>query len=166
MRRLVVLALASCLGFMGALLVAGAATAHQSGCHRWHSCPSDSGSYVCGDLGYACQYPSDPTYPDPTYVDPPTYTPPTYTPPTYTPASGTCDDATVRSSYRGPYAVANRRYAQCSLEMALGPDSLPSCSGSGRKAKWQCTIYNSSSGRFQRVWLHVTPRGMNVITPR
>lgn len=26
--------------------------AHQSGCHRWHSCPSDSGSYVCGDKGY------------------------------------------------------------------------------------------------------------------
>ena len=26
--------------------------AHQSGCHRWHSCPSDTGSYVCGDLGY------------------------------------------------------------------------------------------------------------------
>jgi len=25
---------------------------HQDGCHRWHSCPSDSGSYVCGDLGY------------------------------------------------------------------------------------------------------------------
>ncbi len=24
---------------------------HQDGCHRWHSCPSDSGSYVCGDLG-------------------------------------------------------------------------------------------------------------------
>lgn len=28
------------------------AYAHQSGCHRWHSCPSDSGSYTCGDLGY------------------------------------------------------------------------------------------------------------------
>lgn len=27
-------------------------SAHQDGCHRWHSCPSDSGSYVCGDLGY------------------------------------------------------------------------------------------------------------------
>ena len=26
--------------------------AHRSGCHRWHSCPSDSGSYECGDLGY------------------------------------------------------------------------------------------------------------------
>jgi len=32
--------------------------AHQSGCHRWHSCPSDSGSYVCGDLGYYSQCPS------------------------------------------------------------------------------------------------------------
>jgi hypothetical protein len=39
------------------------AEAHQSGCHRWHSCPSDTGSYVCGDLGYACQYPTYPTYP-------------------------------------------------------------------------------------------------------
>lgn len=28
------------------------AAAHQSGCHRWHSCPSDTGSYICGDLGY------------------------------------------------------------------------------------------------------------------
>jgi endonuclease YncB( thermonuclease family) len=25
---------------------------HRDGCHRWHSCPSDSGGYVCGDLGY------------------------------------------------------------------------------------------------------------------
>lgn len=36
------------------------ASAHRSGCHRWHSCPSDTGSYTCGDLGYPCQYP---TYP-------------------------------------------------------------------------------------------------------
>lgn len=28
------------------------AFAHQSRCHMWHSCPSDTGSYVCGDLGY------------------------------------------------------------------------------------------------------------------
>lgn len=28
------------------------AFAHRSGCHRWHSCPSDSGSYSCGDTGY------------------------------------------------------------------------------------------------------------------
>lgn len=32
--------------------VGSLAEAHRSGCHRWHSCPSDSGSYVCGDLGY------------------------------------------------------------------------------------------------------------------
>jgi hypothetical protein len=28
------------------------ALAHQNGCHRWHSCESDTGNYVCGDLGY------------------------------------------------------------------------------------------------------------------
>jgi hypothetical protein len=33
------------------------ASAHRSGCHRWHSCPSDSGSYVCGDLGYYSECP-------------------------------------------------------------------------------------------------------------
>jgi hypothetical protein len=58
--------------------------AHQSGCHRWHSCPSDTGSYTCGDLGYACQYPSDPTS---TYTDPYTYTPTT---PTF--IDKNCDD--------------------------------------------------------------------------
>src|SRR3989344_7576618 len=36
------------------------ASAHRSGCHRWHSCPSDSGSYTCGDAGHPCAYP---TYP-------------------------------------------------------------------------------------------------------
>ncbi|CAM3440441.1 SH3b domain-containing protein [Deinococcus saxicola] len=34
------------------------AQAHRSGCHRWHSCPSDSGSYACGDLGYTSGCPS------------------------------------------------------------------------------------------------------------
>jgi hypothetical protein len=31
------------------------AFAHRSGCHRWHSCPSDRGTYTCGDLGYCGQ---------------------------------------------------------------------------------------------------------------
>ncbi|MEU1090944.1 LPXTG cell wall anchor domain-containing protein [Streptomyces sp. NPDC005892] len=41
---------------------ASPAMAHRDGCHRWHSCPSDSGSYVCGDLGYfsECGYSSLP----------------------------------------------------------------------------------------------------------
>jgi len=50
------------------LLVGGAmpAVAHRDGCHRWHSCPSDSGSYVCGDLGYTSQCPgtTETTVPD------------------------------------------------------------------------------------------------------
>lgn len=31
-----------------------AALAHRSGCHNLHTCPSDSNTYVCGDLGFAC----------------------------------------------------------------------------------------------------------------
>lgn len=33
--------------------------AHRDGCHRWHSCPSDSGSYTCGDLGYSTYCPTN-----------------------------------------------------------------------------------------------------------
>lgn len=29
---------------------------HQSGCHAWHSCPSDHGTYVCGDTGHGCNF--------------------------------------------------------------------------------------------------------------
>ncbi len=40
-------------------LTNGTASAHRDGCHRWHSCPSDSGSYVCGDLGYDSECPKE-----------------------------------------------------------------------------------------------------------
>jgi hypothetical protein len=43
------------VSIFGVALLASPAVAHQSGCHRWHSCPSDTGSYVCGDLGYDSQ---------------------------------------------------------------------------------------------------------------
>src|SRR5947207_10273661 len=33
--------------------------AHRSGCHRWHSCPSDTGSYVCGDTGHCSACPDN-----------------------------------------------------------------------------------------------------------
>ena len=49
-----------CLVFLGLILIINPAFAHRSGCHRWHSCPSDSGSYTCGDAGHPCLYP---TYP-------------------------------------------------------------------------------------------------------
>ena len=32
---------------------------HSSGCHSWHSCPSDSGTYVCGDKGKCSQCPDN-----------------------------------------------------------------------------------------------------------
>ena len=42
------------------ILLSSSATAHRSGCHRWHSCPSDRGTYVCGDLGYRNYCPRKP----------------------------------------------------------------------------------------------------------
>lgn len=41
--------------------------AHQSGCHRWHSCPSDSDSYSCGDLGYDSECGMYEVYEEPDY---------------------------------------------------------------------------------------------------
>ncbi len=50
------------VAFGGVVLLAAlipVADAHRSGCHRWHSCSSDTGSYVCGDLGYCSQCPDN-----------------------------------------------------------------------------------------------------------
>jgi hypothetical protein len=33
--------------------------AHNSTCHMWHSCPPDSGSYICGGLGLCSQCPDN-----------------------------------------------------------------------------------------------------------
>ncbi len=57
------------LGLVAALLLVlfvipyHSADAHRSGCHRWHSCPSDTGSYICGDLGYYSECPTTPAAP-------------------------------------------------------------------------------------------------------
>lgn len=56
------------------LYLGGSVFAHRSGCHRWHSCPSDSGSYTCGDLGYPCRYGTWPESSNYIFV-PPTPTP-------------------------------------------------------------------------------------------
>src|SRR5262245_55148171 len=52
------------VGAAGVLLLAlGALTAdvaaHVDGCHRWHSCPSDDGGYVCGDRGHCSECPDN-----------------------------------------------------------------------------------------------------------
>ncbi len=41
------------LGSLVVLMLPAKVGAHRSGCHAWHSCPSDSGSYVCGDTGHS-----------------------------------------------------------------------------------------------------------------
>lgn len=62
MKRFLIFAL---LALVAALIViAPPASAHRSGCHRWHSCPSDSGSYVCGDTGHS-NYCGNSTYQTP-----------------------------------------------------------------------------------------------------
>jgi len=35
------------------------ALAHRDPCHRWHSCPSDRGTYTCGDTRRCSQYPNN-----------------------------------------------------------------------------------------------------------
>jgi len=39
--------------------ISSVALAASSGCYRWHSCPSATGSYICGDLGYCGQCPDN-----------------------------------------------------------------------------------------------------------
>ncbi|WP_327267677.1 hypothetical protein OG233_03510 [Streptomyces sp. NBC_01218] len=51
LRRAVMALLALLVAATALGVGASPAMAHRDGCHRWHSCPSDSGSYVCGDLG-------------------------------------------------------------------------------------------------------------------
>ncbi len=41
------------------LLLMPFVAAHQSGCHSRHSCPSDRGTYVCGDLGDCSRCPDN-----------------------------------------------------------------------------------------------------------
>lgn len=43
-----------CLIITVSVAVPSLALAHRSGCHNLHTCPSDSNTYVCGDLGYPC----------------------------------------------------------------------------------------------------------------
>jgi micrococcal nuclease len=45
--------------FLVLLLFPTYAHAHRSGCHRWHSCPSDRGTYICGDTGHCSQCPDN-----------------------------------------------------------------------------------------------------------
>lgn len=47
------------MAFFTTVIWISPAASHRSGCHRWHACPSDTGSYVCGDLGSCSQCPDN-----------------------------------------------------------------------------------------------------------
>ncbi len=64
LNRVKLIALVLILSFSGSGV--NQALAHRDGCHSWHSCPSDTGSYVCGDRGYYSECPSQPPAPTPT----------------------------------------------------------------------------------------------------
>ena len=49
----VILVFIALVGGLSITVQSSQVSAHRSGCHRWHSCPSDSGSYTCGDTGYS-----------------------------------------------------------------------------------------------------------------
>jgi phosphatidylserine/phosphatidylglycerophosphate/cardiolipin synthase-like enzyme len=44
------------MGFLGGAAIV---LAHKDPCHQWHACPSDTGSYVCGDKGRCDQCPDN-----------------------------------------------------------------------------------------------------------
>jgi hypothetical protein len=50
--RSLLMIIVAILACFGGFAFSQSAEAHRSGCHSNHSCPSDTGSYVCGDLGY------------------------------------------------------------------------------------------------------------------
>jgi len=55
MRSLFLLTIAAVVAAVALGPASTVSEAHRDGCHRWHTCPSDTGSYECGDLGYACE---------------------------------------------------------------------------------------------------------------
>jgi hypothetical protein len=63
-KHFLILGFALIVGIVG--FTANTTEAHRNGCHRWHSCPSDTGSYVCGDLGYDTYCPGKDKPPTPT----------------------------------------------------------------------------------------------------
>lgn len=104
--RLIVLVLAMLVVPFGFSV---SASAHRSGCHRWHSCPSDSGSYVCGDLGYTSGCGTQ-TYTPPATTYTPTvqaYTPPATHVPTITTNNVDADEVIP---YTKTIRYTNREY--------------------------------------------------------
>ena len=102
-----------------AVLVIASAQAHRSGCHRWHSCPSDSGSYVCGDLGYSNYCPKKPK---PAVTRPSTSTPKASTMPSRPSTAKPTPETPRRDSIRfAQQKLTELGYNPGSIDGAMGP---------------------------------------------
>lgn len=106
------IAVAAGAAFLCALY--SSASAHRDGCHRWHSCPSDSGTYVCGDLGYTTYCPTT----EKTTVNIPAAAAP--------PTSGTTRRTTTSVNLRSGPSVSAQKLATLKTGTAVG---LIGCTG-------------------------------------
>ena len=111
--------------------------AHQDPCHRLHSCPSDHGTYVCGDKGRCNQCPDNqyclarkarpasvsPPAPAPFSPVPSTATSPSSTTVCFTPG-GTCTDQIVRALHAAKRSILVQAYSFTSAPIAR-PCSRP-----------------------------------------
>jgi len=108
------------------------AFAHRSGCHRWHSCPSDTGSYTCGDTGYCSECP------DNSYCkagQPISFS-------SYSSNSGASNSATVQSTISHPTAIQSTTTPSSSIVPAPAPaTTVPATTTPSKIPSWVKSIF-------------------------
>lgn len=140
---------------LGFTMFVNVVDAHQSGCHRWHSCPSDTGSYVCGDLGYPCQYPTYSTnnsYSSPSY----SYYTPSYSSYTSCPANSYKSGSSCRCNFGyvvdGGKCISGSSYCMDQIGLMSQFDSLTNTcecmSGYAIGVSGLCTYQSKYSGYY------------------
>lgn len=115
--------LTATLFVMGFVTFVGVVEAHQSGCHRWHSCPSDTGSYTCGDLGYSCQYPTYTSPSSSSYTYTPSYTYTTNCPLNSYPSGSSCQ-CNYGYVVSGDQCISGNSYCSAKIGLMSNYNSL------------------------------------------
>ena len=139
---LAVLPLAPVASAAPARAALAAPTAHRDGCHRWHSCPSDHGTYVCGDTGHSNECSG-------TDADATTRAPRPSTGSSASSSGGST--GTVYGSTHGTVVVNTD-----SLKLRSGPGATYSSSRSYARGTVLTYLGKASSG----LWVHVSRNGV------